>query len=200
MLTLWLSYFKFPWSGDSPNLKIMENKNQNCIRFGSEHVADKLKFITKQSRNLMTGEFTHFAEDMAMDSVVKALKHVENFKGTEAQFNAWLKQIVKNTCTDFLRRKKTVRTADGDIVAFSDKMSSHFTENNSADLNAEKALLKQGLKNLNDKQQKIILLKYYFNCSGREISNYLGIKEPHVSVYLGRAMKSLTHEITRLNF
>ena len=178
----------------------MENKKQNCITFGSEHVANKLKFITKQSRILMTGQFAPFAEDMAMDSVEKALKNVANFKGSEVQFQAWLKQIVKNTCTDFLRRKKTFRTADGDIVAFSDNKSKVFTENDTSKIDSEKAVLKLAIKNLDDKQKEIIFLKYFFKFSGREISTYLGVKEPHVSVYLGRAIKSLTREITRLNF
>jgi len=178
----------------------MENKNQNCITFGSEQVANKLKFITKQSRILMTGQFAPFAEDMAMDSVEKALKNVANFKGSEVQFQAWLKQIVKNTCTDFLSRKKTFRTADGDIEAFSDNKSNVFTENDNSKIHSEKAFLKRALKNLDNKQKEIIFLKYFFKFSGREISNYMGIKEPNVSVYLSRAIKSLTREITRLNY
>jgi RNA polymerase sigma factor (sigma-70 family) len=178
----------------------MENKNQNCTAFGSEHVAEKLNFITKQSRKMMTGQYTPFAEDMAMDSVEKALKHVENFKGSEAQFNAWLKQIVKNTCTDFLRRKKTIRTTDGDIVAFSDKKSKVFTENDTSKVDGEKASLKKALKLLDDKTKEILFLKHYYNCSGREISCYLGIKELHVSVYHARAIKTLKNEMTRLNY
>lgn len=176
----------------------MENKNQNCTAFGSEHVAEKLNFITKQSRKMMTGQYTPFAEDMAMDSVEKALKHVENFKGSEAQFNAWLKQIVKNTCTDFLRRKKTIRTIDGDIVAFSDKKSKVFTENDTSKVDGEKASLKKALKLLDDKTKEILFLKHYYNCSGREISCYLGIKELHVSVYHARALKALKHEMAKL--
>ena len=178
----------------------MENKNQNCTTFGSEHVAEKLKFITKQSRILMYGHFAPFAEDMAMDSVEKALKNVANFKGSEVQFQAWLKQIVKNTCTDFLRRKKTFRTADGDIEAFSDNKSKVFAENDTSKVDSEKAFLKRALKNLDDKQKEIIFLKYFFKYSGREISNYMGIKEPHVSVYLGRALKNLKNEMTLLNY
>ena len=178
----------------------MENKKQNCITFGSEQVANKLKFITKQSCILMSGHFAPFAEDMAMDSVEKALKNVANFKGSEVQFQAWLKQIVKNTCTDFLRRKKTFRTADGDIEAFSDNKSKVFAENDTSKVDSEKAFLKQVLKKLDDKTKEILFLKHYYNFSGREISCYLGIKEPHVSVYLGRALKNLKNKMTRLNY
>lgn len=47
------------------------------------------------------------AEDIAQEAFVKAWRNLKKFNA-EKSFKAWIFSIAKNTCIDFLRRKKTL--------------------------------------------------------------------------------------------
>jgi DNA-directed RNA polymerase specialized sigma subunit len=48
---------------------------------------------------------------------------------------------------------------------------------------------------LPEKQKLVVLLKVKFNCSGREISEFAGIPELHVSAYHSKAKATLRNRL-----
>jgi RNA polymerase sigma-70 factor (ECF subfamily) len=132
------------------------------------------------------------AEELAQEVFLKALKKISSLK-KRSLAKEWLFRIARNTCLDFLKRKKTI---------------SHFqktcTQLNEPKNNPESLIINRDLKerlthainSLSSKYRGVFVLKEYGDLSYQEISRALNIKSGTVMSRLNRARQMVLKHMT----
>jgi len=123
------------------------------------------------------------AEDITQEAFVKAWKNLKRFN-QQKSFKTWIFAIVKNSCIDFLKKKKTIP-----FSAFSARGGSAFGgENKFAETLADpsplpgellerksiREILAKAIEKLSLKYRKVLSLHYNDNLAFREIAESLG--------------------------
>lgn len=114
------------------------------------------------------------AEDITQEVFVKVWKNMKRFDQKKS-FKPWIFQIAKNTSIDFLRKKKSIpfskfENEKGQNVLM-ESLSAE-SENLIENLD-DKNVVAFVMKNLNDKEQKIITLRHSDGLSFKEIADVL---------------------------
>jgi RNA polymerase sigma-70 factor (ECF subfamily) len=111
------------------------------------------------------------AEDLTQEIFLKMWRNLKKFK-KEKGFKSWLFKIAKNTCFDFLRKKKrnlTLNLENLDILAdFAPSLIEEVEKENLIEK------IKKEIEKLPLKMQKVLDLYYNFGLNFREISEVLG--------------------------
>lgn len=97
----------------------------------------------------------HDAEDIAQDAMLKGLEKIKKL-GRGEQFEAWILQIAKNLCIDFLRRRRHVKPLVGEQLM------------QTGQRNQENHELEQAIKQL-PQELRIPLVMYYFGKKNAKI-------------------------------
>lgn len=144
------------------------------------------------------------AEDAFQDVFVKAMTRISSYRGDTAAIKFWLLSIARNVCKDYLKStwlsrvgsyedwhndahdvmvqkpgvKPTVRHDDEEF-AIIDQIDSESD-------------LMQAVKALPAKYKDVILLRFYYDLSTKEIATYLEMTENTVRSRLFRARKMLS--------
>ena len=159
--------------------------NVNSKEERRKRIADFREDAIRIAQKNLFGPLANLAEDAAQASILKALEKEPTYKGSMEKFEGWLFTIVKNTCKDMGRKKREDLTSEGDL--------SHFSGNTAADSNhfsERKEKLKRlraVVHSLPERDRKLILLRDYFNLSGKEIAQFLNMPDGNVNVYYRRA-------------
>jgi RNA polymerase sigma factor (sigma-70 family) len=130
------------------------------------------------------------AEEIAHDAFVKAYQSLGSFK-KESKFSTWLYRIAFNECVSHLRKKK-LETISIDEPRFS-HLEAAEAENFIKKLNdkEQKVILMKALDKLPDDERSIITLFYLQECSIKEIVEITAYSESNVKIKLFRARKRL---------
>jgi len=137
----------------------------------------------------LSGKLARFAEDVVQEAVFKALEKEDDSPEDMEHFDNWLRAIVNNKCTDMFRKKREELTNDGDIYNLGATESCE--ESDAHEKREEHKNLKRCIYKLPSRDKKMILLRDFFKCSGKETAAYLEIPEGNVNVYYQRAKKKL---------
>jgi len=125
-----------------------------------------------------TGQEAEVAEDITQEVFVKMWKNLKRFDRKKI-FRAWIFCLAKNTCIDFLRKKKTVpfsRFEDG-------KGDNSFIDNiadgglSPLEILSRKNLVEifyLALQNLSPKYREVFSLRHNKQFTFQEIAEYLG--------------------------
>ncbi len=143
------------------------------------------------------------AQDVTSDVLLKVYKALKKDKKlcfkTEAEFFAWLNKIIFNTLYDFLRRQKI----KGKINPFSwfrrmpDKsdegelIEESLTEAKGETLVDTTVEVEQILAKLGDKDRTLLILRYYYGYSIKEIAAMFGKKPEALRKYVYRLLKRI---------
>ena len=111
------------------------------------------------------------AEDLTQETFLKMWRNLRKFK-KEKNFENWLFTIAKNTCLDFLRKKKKNLTLSADNLEIVADFAPPLLEKLEKENLLEK--LKKEIEKLPIKMRQIIDLYYNFGLNFREISEILG--------------------------
>jgi RNA polymerase sigma factor (sigma-70 family) len=125
----------------------------------------------------MTGD-SHDAEDIAQQALIKSLVQIRHLRHDES-FGAWIVQIAKNLCVDFMRRQQRRRSLNAKLSAEEPVSSGEYHELNIA------------LANLNEDYRLPLLLFYFNGRSTKNIAEALNISQAAVQTRLSRARKEL---------
>ena len=135
------------------------------------------------------------AEDITIKTFSKAFEKIDLYSDNYP-FKSWLITISKNIFIDSIRGKKN------DTLSISKENSEAFYISDNAPSPEDKIIIEQNLaellnhiKQLNNKQQKIIQLRYFQELSYKEISLTLNESMSSVKVNLMRAKKLLSEII-----
>ena len=122
------------------------------------------------------------AEDALQEAALKGFLAFERYDPSRL-FKAWWFVIIRNCCRDSLRRKRSrvssVQIERSDLAANS---------NPTADQQDE---VRHALRQLSDAHREILELRYFGECSYREIATVLGIPEGTVMSRLYAARHAL---------
>jgi len=97
----------------------------------------------------------HDAEDIAQDAMLKGLEKIKKL-GRGEQFEAWILQIAKNLCIDFLRRRRRIKPPGSEQPMQAGQRSQENHE------------LEQAIRQL-PKELRIPLVMYYFGKKNAKI-------------------------------
>ncbi len=142
--------------------------------------------------NFIFSRLKNAAESDDVTSIVfqKMYENLKNYDSSKAAFSTWLFRIATNAITDRVRRqdsRKETEWADFFDPAAPDTVN---PESNLVNDENNKELL-AAIASLDEREQRIISLKYWSDLSNKEIADVLGISYSNVSTILNRALKRL---------
>lgn len=130
------------------------------------------------------------AQDITQTVMLKAFQKQHQLKDLSCS-KSWLMQIAYHTSMDFLRLNKKeifVFTTEDNANKIPDS-TENILENLVKDL--ESKMLEVSLKQMDDKFQMLIMMRFDADLSIKEMSEILGIKEGTITSYICRGLKKL---------
>lgn len=130
------------------------------------------------------------AEDLVSEVFMYCYSHYDDYNPEKSSITTWLYLIVNSRIKNFYR-DHNVTYVDYDVV-------SETMQDQSIDLDEGVYLeqlhgvLMKAIKSLPERQQRIVMLRYFENCSSDEIAVRLGISPGNVRVLLSRALDKLS--------
>jgi len=154
----------------------MKTSDQELIQLYLKGREDALELLIRKYLKPIYGYVFRFvqnqqdAEDLTQEIFLKMWRNLKKFKKGKS-FKSWLFKIAKNTCFDFLRKKKrdlALNLENLDILAdFAPSLIEELEKENWAEK------IKKGIEKLPLKMQKVLDLYYNFGLNFREISEVL---------------------------
>ena len=144
----------------------------------------------------------HDAEEIVQDTFLKIYKVIEKVHNLPREKIApFIVICTKRTVIDFFRKKKK-QVKIIDIIYDDDGEENEYEAADDSPLPDEIVISKERAMNLgrcidslSEKQRHIILLRYYYGLSEKEIADLMSMSESAVSSCVDRAKKSLREKI-----
>lgn len=137
------------------------------------------------------------AEEVAMDSFLKAFQKIDSFKG-ESKFSTWLYTIVYREAITKVRKKRIDTAEVDDFVKDNYSEDQDFPQLEAMKEEEQKKYVRQAVDRLPEKDALIITLFYLNENSIEEIQQITDLTESNVKVKLFRARKKLKTELAGL--
>jgi RNA polymerase sigma factor (sigma-70 family) len=155
------------------------------------------KSALQMAKSKLDEQDQFWVEDIAQNAIMKAFLQFEKFDSTKGNFTTWLLTITKNLCFDFMKRKEKVVFKREEMGQYSDLID----DGVEMKIVQENQLLtlEKSLSLLNEKDQKMIVMKYYQNASSRDISKEIQIPEANIPVYMKRAKLKLHEKMIKIS-
>jgi len=139
------------------------------------------KNLVYKTAYLILGD-AHEAEDALQEVFLLVHKSLASFDSRKGAFTTWLYRITLNFCLNH-RRKRT----HSSLEDISPTPATHFP----ATRLAEEDALWQATRSLSDKQQAVVILRYYWDLPYAEIASILEVPLGTVKSRLDLALKTL---------
>ena len=173
----------------------MNTMNVNSKEERRKRIANFTEDAIRITRKHLFGPLANLAEDAAQASLLKALEKESTYKGNMDKFEGWLYSIVRNTCKDMGRKKREDLTSEGDLTNyFHNKVAE---ANDISDKTEKRKRLRALVHSLPERDRKLIILRDFFNLSGKAIAEFLKLPVGTVNVYYMRARKKLALKLVR---
>lgn len=165
--------------------RIVEKAKTDKVAFGLLYDHYWPKIVRYLKAKLNGNEL--LAEDIASTTFEKAFKNIKLFKWQGVSFSAWIYKIAYNSYVDYVRTIKTPVNVDIENVIADNRISveEKMMEDETA-LTLEKLI-----STLNEREQKIIKLKFYEGYTNRKIAEIMGMTETNVGTVINRAINKL---------
>lgn len=150
----------------------------------------KYKNLVYKTAYLMLGDANE-AEDVLQEVFIQVHKSLHTFQPTKGAFTTWLHRITVNHCLN-RRRKRLLSTLSLDELSPT-SLTDHSPSPDSR-LGEE---VQQVLSRLSEKQQAVVILRYYWELAYSEIAYILDIPLGTVKSRLGLALRTLRKELER---
>ncbi len=125
----------------------------------------------------------HDAEDIAQDAMLKGFLKIKKL-GSGRQFEAWILQIAKNLCIDFLRRQKRIK-----LLAPAQLMRPRQTTNENHDL-------QQAIERLPQELRLPLVMFYFDKKNAKAIAEKLNISHSGACQRIRKARQQLHKLLT----
>ena len=136
------------------------------------------------------------ADEAVQDAFVKVFSHITSYR--EAwPFEVWFTRILVNGCLDRrkaqLRRDRWMASAEVSSADEARASAAHPGDDPERRLLARerRARIASAIDRLDGRQRTVFMLSHYGDCTPREISAMIGLKESTVRVHLFRAVRKL---------
>jgi RNA polymerase sigma-70 factor (ECF subfamily) len=166
----------------------MAENTPQLIRRAQAHDRDAFAALFEQYKNLayrtayLMLDDPHEAEDALQEVFVQVHKSLAGFDPRKGAFTTWLYRITINYCLNHRRKRSFLSLPLDESLS-----SGEFPGARSA----EKDAVWQAVCGLSDKQQAVVVLRYYWDLSYAEVAQVLGIPLGTVKSRLDLALKTL---------
>ena len=143
-------------------------------------ISDNISYFRVITKKSLPARYQHLAEDIAQDAMVKCIAKIDLYDSSKGNFRSWMYRLTQNLCFDAIRKHDKLPTVCLSYDIAQQEDTSDFDE-------IDKIKIRKVLRSLSERDRKLIMLKFYFNYSGKEISEALGIPERQVASYFRRA-------------
>ena len=157
-------------------------KEQWITRLMQEHQESLLRFLLSHTDN------REDAEDLMQDVFTSCYKAQDRFDSSKCSEVAWLFIIAKNRLKNYYRDKKTTVSLDAMEV---DQRDTKDYVGEAVHLMHCREVTAQAIKQLDERSQKIILLRFFEEKSHDEIARILDLTTGNVRVIQSRALKQM---------
>lgn len=127
------------------------------------------------------------AEDLAAETMEKALRLWSRYDSRRASARTWLSQIARTVALDWFRAEERRRRRE-ERAAVPERVDVAFAEGLSPDLEAALGSLSAG-------EREVIALRILLELDGEEAARVLGVSPTAVSTRLSRALKKLEEKV-----
>lgn len=127
---------------------------------------------------------TYLAEDLCSDIFLKIYEKYDSFDPGKASLSTWIYTIARNSLTDYYRSRRVFEEVPEDIES---------KESLEDDICSDETLneLAAALEKLDERAQNLIILRYYSNCTLKDIGQRLGISYAYVKILHNKALGEL---------
>ena len=143
---------------------------------------EQYKNLVYRTAYLILGD-AHEAEDTLQEVFLLVYKSLSSFDSHKGAFTTWLHRITLNFCLNHRRRRRLHSSLE-------DISPTPATDFPSTQL-AEEDSLWQATRSLSDKQQAVVILRYYWELPYAEIASILDVPLGTVKSRLDLALKTL---------
>ncbi|MDG1950272.1 MAG: sigma-70 family RNA polymerase sigma factor [bacterium] len=138
------------------------------------------------------------AKDLTSETFFQALKNIHKYKPRKgARFKSWLFAIAVAQVGNYYRSRKKfleITTEEAPEIASRDDFRpdiAYKMGEDEGELKEKIELLREVMKQLNEKQQTILTLRYFSKMTVPEISATIGMKEGTIKSHIHRALKKM---------
>ncbi len=133
---------------------------------------------------------TEEAEDLAGDVFCSCYKNYSSYDSAKSSIKTWLFVIVNNRLKNYYRDKKTVISLEDQI----DEKYLHTNDDYMAQsilLEDYRNILADAISTLPEKNQLVLILKYFGEKKSEEIAKIVGMSTVNVRVTISRTLKKI---------
>lgn len=154
---------------------------------GGKEVMLQRDLVRKAAIKFLGKNYMDWVDDITQDVLLKALLNLHKFNDAKGSLESWLYTMTRNTCFDFMAKKaNSLNNISLDEVSFS--LCEEDQIFNSKDLRKK---LRYALDRLSEMDRTLLVLRYFFQSSGREIAQLTGVAENQVAVRMIRAKERM---------
>ena len=131
-------------------------------------------------------------KDIVSETFLKALKNIQGFKWKNISFSFWLFRLASNETVNFFRKKKTASlTQNINPVSKDNPLEETIRAGEELKNHQDFLEISRKIRNLPEKYQEVIVLRFFEEKSLKEISEILNKREGTVKSLLYRGLEQL---------
>lgn len=143
--------------------------------------------ILSTAKKYLGKQYACWAQDVAQDVLLKAWKNGNKFNPSKGAMANWLYTMTKNACLDL----KAKKINNAELLSKEDYYLGTLESDASLRFSSMKEAIKLALNELSHRDRSILIMRFYFKCSGKEIAQFLEIPEKNMASYMKRAKERL---------
>lgn len=128
------------------------------------------------------------AEDLASDVFFKCYKNIDRYDPKKASVSTWVFTITSNTLKNYYRDNRATVSMDG-MEGFEIPFEEDFDQ--AVRLEEIRQYLDRVLEDLDEKNRKVLLMRYYDEMKTADIAEEMDLSPGHVRVMLSRTLHRL---------
>ncbi len=178
---------------DNKIVKLIKNQEEEGLKALSEKYEKLLVYIATG----ILGNNWEDIEECVNDTYLKVWKHIEDFDFQKASFKTYLSVIVRNTSINRLRKISKIEGM-AQKEELSDLAAEYVDQKQNVELSMERKenmeVLNRIIGGLKKKERELVLRRYYYFQSSKEIAFHMGMSVNAVDSKLSRLRKQMKKE------
>ena len=124
------------------------------------------------------------ADDLCSDIFLKVYEKLDTFDSSKASISTWIFTITRNRLTDYYRTRRVM----GEIP---EELAEHSSLEETVCSEEMLSMLTAGLKDLDERERSIIVLRYYSGKTLKVIADSMGISYSYIKILHKKALSEL---------
>lgn len=137
------------------------------------------------------------SNDLAHDCIINLIKHVDTLRGfNDVQLRAYLAIAIDNTSKNYIKRSSKISLMpDNEECFIFGHTDDSVDPEEIVECKFKYDTVRQSFKQLSERDQSVIILKYSHELSDRDIAPIIGISENSVRTIVSRCVQRLGNKV-----